>query len=156
MSHLPRRRRGVALAICYLVFAMLACARTASEGVDSDGRLAACSGRPNCVCSDDDRERHAIAPYLLAGSPEAAWEGLAEALTEEERTTVVERTGDYLHAEARSRLFRFVDDVEFHLRVDENLIAVRSAARTGYSDRGVNRDRIERIRARLVAAGLVD
>jgi len=54
--------------------------------------------------------------------------------------------GDYLHAEARSLLFRFVDDVEFLFDADKQVIHVRSASRTGYSDLGVNRRRVERIR----------
>jgi uncharacterized protein (DUF1499 family) len=35
------------------------------------------------------------------------------------------------------------------------MIAVRSAARLGYSDFGVNRRRIERLRARLARQGVV-
>jgi uncharacterized protein (DUF1499 family) len=46
---------------------------------------------------------------------------------------------------------RYRDDVEFLLRTDENEIAVRSASRVGYSDMGLNRDRIEAIRAALRA-----
>jgi uncharacterized protein (DUF1499 family) len=53
---------------------------------------------------------------------------------------------DYLHAEMRSLLFRFVDDIEFFLVADKGLIHVRSASRAGYSDFGVNRKRVERIR----------
>ncbi|MEC7418575.1 MAG: DUF1499 domain-containing protein, partial [Pseudomonadota bacterium] len=49
-------------------------------------------------------------------------------------------------AEARTRLLRFVDDVEFELREEAGIIAVRSASRVGYSDLGANRRRIEKIR----------
>jgi len=59
--------------------------------------------------------------------------------------TVVEDTGSYLHAEARSRVFRFVDDVEFVLDPGARVIQVRSASRVGYSDFGVNRRRVERL-----------
>jgi uncharacterized protein (DUF1499 family) len=52
----------------------------------------------------------------------------------------------YVHAEFRSALFRFVDDVEFLLPVDGSLIQVKSASRLGYSDMGVNRERVERLR----------
>ena len=55
-------------------------------------------------------------------------------------------TPDYLHAECTSLLFRFVDDVEFLVAGDEKLIHIRSAARVGRSDLGVNRDRVEKIR----------
>jgi uncharacterized protein (DUF1499 family) len=65
----------------------------------------------------------------------------------EKRATIVEEKADYLHAEMRSLIFRFVDDVEFSLDADAGLINVRSASRVGYSDFGVNRRRMQRIRA---------
>ena len=64
------------------------------------------------------------------------------------RTTVVTATGTYLHAEFRSAVFRFVDDVEFHADEAAGVIQVRSGSRIGFSDLGVNRRRIEAIRAR--------
>jgi uncharacterized protein (DUF1499 family) len=39
----------------------------------------------------------------------------------------------------------FVDDVEFYFP-DEPIIHVKSASRIGYSDFGVNRERVEKIR----------
>ena len=41
--------------------------------------------------------------------------------------------------------FRFVDDVEFLINPEEQLIHSRSASRVGYSDLGVNRHRMEQI-----------
>jgi uncharacterized protein (DUF1499 family) len=43
----------------------------------------------------------------------------------------------------------FVDDVEFLIDDSAKLINVRSASRLGQSDLGVNRKRIETIRAKL-------
>jgi len=59
-----------------------------------------------------------------------------------------EETG-YLHEEFRSALFGFVDDVEFRMDEPAGRIDVRSASRTGYYDFGVNRRRVEEIRARF-------
>jgi uncharacterized protein (DUF1499 family) len=53
----------------------------------------------------------------------------------------------YWQLEFRSRLFRFVDDVEFLFDREHRLIHVRSASRVGHSDLGVNRRRVETIRA---------
>jgi uncharacterized protein (DUF1499 family) len=47
-------------------------------------------------------------------------------------------------------IFRFVDDVEFYIDERANLIHFRSASRLGYSDMGVNRKRMETIRASFV------
>lgn len=60
--------------------------------------------------------------------------------------------GIYLHAEYRSKLFRFVDDVEFLFPPESNLIHVRSASRVGYSDMGVSRKRVAGLRARFTRA----
>ncbi|MBD0265996.1 MAG: DUF1499 domain-containing protein, partial [Tolypothrix sp. Co-bin9] len=58
-------------------------------------------------------------------------------------------SNDYLYAEFKSALMGFVDDVEFYLDPKAKVIQVRSASRLGQSDLGVNRKRIETIRAKL-------
>ena len=68
-------------------------------------------------------------------------------------TRMVEMKPDYLYAEYTSALLGFVDDVEFYFAPRDNIIHVRSASRLGYSDFGVNRKRIEGIRARLAQSG---
>jgi uncharacterized protein (DUF1499 family) len=55
-----------------------------------------------------------------------------------------------LHAEFRSAIFRFVDDVEFMVDPESQRIHARSASRVGYSDMGVNRRRMEEIQAAFV------
>jgi uncharacterized protein (DUF1499 family) len=71
------------------------------------------------------------------------------------RTRIISVSDDYLHAECRSAVFSFVDDLELHLRPEQGLIAVRSAARLGYYDFGVNRKRIEVLRSTLQQQGVV-
>lgn len=71
------------------------------------------------------------------------------------RTKIIAQTDNYLHAECSSAVFGFVDDLELHLRPEQNLIAVRSAARLGRSDLGVNRRRVENLRLLLRQQGLV-
>ena len=65
------------------------------------------------------------------------------------RASVVTKDGQYLHAEFSTPLMGFVDDVEFLLAPEQRLIHVRSAARLGYSDLGVNRKRAESLRAQF-------
>ena len=61
------------------------------------------------------------------------------------RTKIVIVEGNYLHAEFRSSVFRFVDDVEFLIDPKERAIHFRSASRVGYSDFGVNRRRMQQV-----------
>lgn len=76
-------------------------------------------------------------------------------VTELPRTAIVRHDSRYFYAECRSQLFGFVDDMEFHLRPEQKIVAVRSASRTGYYDFGVNRSRIEKLRLALREAGAV-
>jgi uncharacterized protein (DUF1499 family) len=112
--------------------------------------LPPCPASPNCVSSQAGNTRHHIAPLAFNVQSDEALARLKQVLQEEPRTTIVREEGGYLHAEARSFLFRFVDDVEFILDTDNQVIHVRSASRTGYSDFGVNRRRVERLRKRFV------
>ena len=138
----------VILVVVVLVVVRLLVAGRQSQGAPQglgvqNGKLAPCSRKPNGVSDQAEDDRHRVAPLP------AAWDALAALLAREPRTKIVSQTADYLHAEARSVLFNFVDDVEF-LRGDGK-IHVRSASRVGTSDFGVNRKRVESIRARLVA-----
>lgn len=69
------------------------------------------------------------------------------------RTRIVKEEPAYLRAECRSRIFRFVDDVEFEFDDAAKRIHFRSAARLGYRDFGVNRKRMEAIRREFLSAG---
>jgi uncharacterized protein (DUF1499 family) len=132
-------------AACVIMLSMMG----SSAADNTTVPLAPCPDSPNCVSSqapESDRE-HYIAPFSFSGDPAAAWQRLKTAVLAEKRVTIVEERIGYLHAEMRSLIFRFVDDVEFSLAADAGLINVRSASRVGYSDFGVNRKRVERIRA---------
>jgi len=62
---------------------------------------------------------------------------------------MVKVTDHYVHAKFTSRFFRFMDDVEFSIDDDLRIIHFRSSSLVGYYDFGVNRRRIERIRAKF-------
>jgi uncharacterized protein (DUF1499 family) len=114
-----------------------------------DGKLAACPNSPNCVSSQSTDAVHQIAPLTFTTSPEQAIANLKSIIQSLPRTTIISESQDYLYAEFKSALMGFVDDVEFYLDRNANLIQVRSASRLGQSDLGVNRQRIETIRAKL-------
>jgi uncharacterized protein (DUF1499 family) len=128
--------------------------RPTNLGVEAS-RLAPCPSSPNCVSSDADNSAHSIAPFALAVPSRDGWLAVRESVESLPRTKIISETADYLHAECTSAFFGFVDDLELHLRTAEGVIAVRSAARLGYSDLGVNRRRIEDLRALLIKRGIV-
>lgn len=114
------------------------------------GSLKACPKSPNCVSSQAGDPEHAIAPLVYTSSATEAYARLKKVLSGMKRIKIVAEKEDYLHAEAKSLIFRFVDDVEFYFPANEKIIHVRSASRVGYSDMGVNRKRVEEIRKRFV------
>ncbi|SDW33481.1 DUF1499 domain-containing protein [Marinobacter mobilis] len=120
----------------------------AGLGVQADGRLRLCPDRPNCVSSYDsaDDKAHYIEPFVGGA---AAWSSLTHVIGAQSSLTIVARQEYYLRAEATTRVLRFVDDLEFLFQPAQGLIHVRSASRVGYSDFGVNRERLERIRQQL-------
>jgi uncharacterized protein (DUF1499 family) len=120
-----------------------------AEEMAAGGRLPPCPATPNCVSSDATSSVHAIAPLTYPADLEVAqaWNALIDTIAAMPRMTIISRDPTYLHVEARSAIFRFVDDLEFQLRPEQQQIALRSAARLGISDLGVNRRRMEDIRS---------
>ena len=114
-----------------------------------DGKLAPCPSTPNCVCSQSEDAEHKIEPLTYKSTPEVAFTQLKQAIASQPRTKIITESPNYLYAEFTSAIMKFVDDVEFYLDEDAKVIHVRSASRLGQSDLGVNRKRIETIRAKL-------
>jgi uncharacterized protein (DUF1499 family) len=113
------------------------------------GKFSACSWKPNCVSSTTDSAsdaKHFVEPLKFTGAAEAAWKKLKATLGAMPRMTIVTEQANYLHAEFASATMGFVDDTEFALDANAQVIHVRSAARLGVRDFGVNRARIEAIR----------
>jgi uncharacterized protein (DUF1499 family) len=127
----------------------------ASLGVQS-GKLAPPSTTPNSVSSQAElwpghpqREYARIAPLAVAGDGDTALSRLKAQIEATPGARVVSASADYLHAEFETRWLRYTDDAEFWLDRGAGVIHVRSASRLGRKDFGVNRARIEALRARL-------
>ncbi|HUF41571.1 MAG TPA: DUF1499 domain-containing protein [Verrucomicrobiae bacterium] len=143
------------IAAVILVMPLFSCAGTRPSNLGiKDSRLAPCPSSPNCVSSDDADAAHSLPSYQLAMPASEAWRTVRSMVAGLPRTQIITESDDYLHAECRSAIFGFVDDLELHLRPAQNHIAVRSAARLGYSDFGVNRKRVENLRALLRTQGV--
>jgi len=113
-----------------------------------NGRLAPCKPSPNCVSSQADAadREHYIAPLAFRGSMQE----LRRAVESMARASVISAERNYLYAEFRTRLMRYVDDVELYYDEKQGLVHVRSASRLGRRDFGVNRNRVEALRALIL------
>lgn len=132
--------------------------RPADIGV-KDSRLKPPSPTRNSVSSQaalyPDHPQRAYAEIkplpLKQGSAAASLQVLAAVLESMPNTKVMEQRPDYLHAEAATPWLKFVDDLEFWANPALGVIELRSASRLGREDFGVNRQRIEAIRAAYLA-----
>lgn len=107
-----------------------------------NGRLYKMPSSPNAVSSEEDTQ-----PEKLVAPLQASLADIAVAV-EATGGTITSRTEDYLSATYMSSLFKFIDDVEVRA-AESGACHIRSASRVGFSDRGVNRKRVERIRSAL-------
>ena len=130
---------------------LLAGSPPAALGV-RDGRLAPCPASPNCVSSQATDADHRVAPIAYTGDAAAALVRLAHMIAGQPGATIVAQHDGYIYATFQTPLMGFVDDVEFLVDPAQRVIQVRSASRLGTSDFGVNRKRIEALRAALAKA----
>lgn len=145
-------------AIVAIQFGILRGSRPADIGV-SDSRLKPPSPTRNSVSSQaalyPDHAQRAYADIkplpMKHGSAAASLQALAAVLAATPNISLVEQRPDYLHAEAETRWLKFVDDLEFWANPARGVIELRSASRLGREDFGVNRERIEAIRAAYLA-----
>ena len=124
-----------------------------------EGKLKPPSRTPNSVTSqaalypDHPMRAYAeIAPLALKRDGPATLAQIKAIVDGMAGAAVIRSEPDYLYVQFTTQLMKFVDDTEFWFDPAAGVIQVRSASRVGRGDRGMNRARIETIRARLAAA----
>jgi uncharacterized protein (DUF1499 family) len=137
-------------AIGFLMPVLLACNHSSAKPrANENSILPPCPASPNCVSSQANNASQRVDPILFPGDSASAWLRLRGVIAEMKGARILDEKAGYLHAGFCSALFGFVDDVEFRMDEAAGRIDVRSASRTGYFDFGVNRRRVEEIRARF-------
>lgn len=111
-----------------------------------------CASAPHCVSSQADKNSSKYVPPLAFKdtTPAHARQTLLDVLGSSEGATVERAEDRFIHATFRSTL-GFVDDVTFIVQPQADIIDVKSSSRLGYYDFGVNRKRVEKLRARFDA-----
>lgn len=113
-----------------------------------EGKLAHCTGKPNCICTEYSGDaEHYVSPLKIP----------SKRMTAEEVSNMVieqlkEMGGDvqiishsYISAIFETPLLGFVDDFEVRIDIQLGKVFFRSASRVGYSDLGTNRKRVKRV-----------
>ena len=142
---------AVLVCVALVLLAALSCAAKPPQTGLRGGRLRPCPGKPNCVSSESAEGGGSIEPLRFQGSPSDAWTEL-QSVVRQMGGEIADRSDEYLWATFATRIFRFIDDVEFRMVAEERVIHVRSASRTGYYDLGVNSKRVEELRRKFRAS----
>jgi len=125
---------------------MLGCSGKPSANLGvREGRLAPCPDSPNCVSTQDSDASRRMEALPFLGTLRESRKRILGILQGMERAEIVKATDTYIHVRFTSRVFRFVDDVEFRLDETARVVHFRSASRVGYYDFGVNRRRMGEI-----------
>ncbi|WP_028670068.1 DUF1499 domain-containing protein [Saccharospirillum impatiens] len=111
----------------------------------SQGRLKPLSGKPNAVSTQAEDVAKRVAPWPLKADQEQTMSAIVSAVKAYGGAEVIEQKADYLYVVFTTDLMKFHDDAEFYLDTDAGEVHFRSSSRAGYSDRGLNRQRHERL-----------
>ncbi|MFP5223434.1 MAG: DUF1499 domain-containing protein [Acidobacteriota bacterium] len=116
-------------------------------------KLAPCPSSPNCVSSVPGHAGNGrtLPPLRYSGDPDSALDVLRRVVESMKGAAFVSRDGPYLRFTFTSKLFGFVDDVEFLLEPEESAIHFRSSSRVGYWDLGANLKRMDDVSTRFAA-----
>ena len=140
----------VGLKLTLIIFMVNGCSgkRPGAIGMGLSG-LKGCPNSPNCVSSEAKDQQHAVEPFRLKGDPDISWPLIRDQMAAMPGWTIVTATAAYIHVECKSRVFRFIDDLELYFNSSNGIISIRSASRLGYWDFGANRRRVELLRSKL-------
>lgn len=145
--------KHIQIALMVLILLAACSGRMPNLGVEN-GQLMPCPTTPNCVNSQAKGQKNYIEPIRIVGNASEAKSHILKTLSGWSRSQIMVADDHYIRAEFTSRVFRFVDDVEFYYpdtKSKETIMHVRSASRAGILDFGVNRRRIEKIRREINA-----
>jgi uncharacterized protein (DUF1499 family) len=121
----------------------------------SIGQFINCPDKPNCISSKSLSSLHISPPLKYQSTTLKAKKDLLKVIESIPRAKISTNNAKFLHVEFTSKVFRFVDDVEFYFDEPE-VIHFRSASRIGHSDMGVNRVRMEEIKRLFIQVSQED
>jgi len=139
---------GFIMALLISRFGLLEGSRPDNLGIHANS-LYKCPEQQNCVVSHINR-RHSLEyeidplPYYL--TPDESIGKIRKVLLDIKGIKIIIVKNNYLYAECKTPFLGFIDDFEVYCDKLTKQCLVRSASRLGFSDFGVNRKRIEKIR----------
>lgn len=112
-----------------------------------NNKLYPCGWTKNCINSRSKNNEDAIDPIKFES--EDILNKIELFFKQNYNSNLINKTPSYLHIVVSTSFWHFKDDVEFLVDQDQKIVEIRSASRLGYSDMGVNRKRIEKLKKYL-------
>ena len=106
---------------------------------NTDNNLTNCTLKTNCTFQNwkvDDTEK--------------AFIELIQILENTPRLEIIKIDKNYIKAIAKSRIMKFIDDIEIKNLSEDNIFQIKSSSRLGIYDLGVNKRRVQTLRFRLI------
>jgi len=105
-----------------------------------------CANKPNCVSSLEDRKDFKVEPFKF-DDPSRGLDDLVGKVKKMDRVSLKSyEKGVSAHFVFTTKLMRFKDDLYLEVNNEKSQVEVKSESRFGYSDWGVNKDRVEALR----------
>ena len=108
-------------------------------------KLNDCPKSPNCVSTTTEQSSKKMEPIPFSIEVGDVKTIIKNIILNLPNTKIKEESKNYLHFIFESKFFKFIDDVEFLMDIEQKLIHFRSASRVGYSDLGVNKKRMTKL-----------
>ena len=117
---------------------LLACGNKSVIAINNDGLLSSCERNTNCtlIQFEDKKNIETFTKLVLVASNSP-------------RTTFLKEDQNYWHGIVKSPFFRFIDDLEILCIPEQNIIQIKSAARSGIFDLRVNKRRVYNLISKL-------
>ena len=100
---------------------------------------------PECVVLT-----HCVFEEWPVNNLEISFKKAVAAVADTPRTTILEQTDFFIHAEAKTKWRKYTDDLLLLALPDKGIIQVRSESRVGIGDNGVNKKRVDNLAYRLI------
>lgn len=128
------------------LFILFGCSGNPPENLGGRrGALEPCPDTPNFVSTKSRVPRHAMQPLPFKGTVNESRDRILGIIGRMKGATIVDASDDCIRVQFKTRVWGFVDDVEFFFDEDTHVIHFRSASRVGYYDFGQNRRRMKKI-----------
>ena len=133
------------LVAAVMIFMLVKNTKTPAGLGVNNGKLAPMPASPNAVSSQTEDMEKKVDPFPFKEGLKETKEAIKKALLAYGNIEMNIEEQKYFHAVSTTITMKYHDDLEFYFDEQAGLVHFRSASRVGYSDRGLNRERYNRL-----------